>query len=138
MIVEGNKQLQKYAKLPKESLPFLKAVVVWGEPIDPQVASTCTFATHTWETFLELGAAVDSTVITERYNALVPGNCSTLIYTSGTTGPPKAVMISHDNVTWTSTNMSLHYMDLNHTDRVISYLPLSHIAAQVSDIISVG
>jgi long-chain-fatty-acid--CoA ligase ACSBG len=43
-------------------------------------------------------------------------------------------MISHDNLTWTARNIIEHYMDLNHTDRAISYLPLSHIAAQLIDI----
>ena len=49
----------------------------------------------------------------------------------GTTGPPKAVMISHDNITWTTKVLMDNYMDLNHQDRIVSYLPLSHIAAQV-------
>src|SRR3546814_19785856 len=44
-------------------------------------------------------------------------------------------MISHDNLTWTAAvvvHMSFPF--LNETDRVISYLPLSHIAAQLIDI----
>ena len=43
-------------------------------------------------------------------------------------------MISHDNITWTAKNIADHYMDLNHQDRNISYLPLSHIAGQMLDI----
>lgn len=43
-------------------------------------------------------------------------------------------MISHDNLTWTSNNIIDHYMNLNHTDRTVSYLPLSHIAAQLIDV----
>lgn len=46
-------------------------------------------------------------------------------------------MISHDNLTWTASNIIDNYVNLNHEDRVISYLPLSHIAAQLIDIIAV-
>jgi len=62
-----------------------------------------------------------------------PGKCCTLIYTSGTTGPPKAVMISHDNLTWTS-RLVINQLNLGPEDVTISYLPLSHIAAQMLDI----
>merc|ERR1719240_1656045 len=44
-------------------------------------------------------------------------------------------MISHDNATWTGKMLSKHIDGLLQTDRVISYLPLSHIAAQILDVV---
>ncbi|CAM9223463.1 unnamed protein product [Ectocarpus sp. 6 AP-2014] len=41
-------------------------------------------------------------------------------------------MISHDNMTWTAETLTTQY-PLNDTSRVVSYLPLSHIAAQILD-----
>jgi long-chain-fatty-acid--CoA ligase ACSBG len=43
-------------------------------------------------------------------------------------------MISHDNVTWTTKNVFDTLSNVNHTDRIVSYLPLSHIAAQMIDL----
>ncbi len=55
---------------------------------------------------------------------------ATLIYTSGTTGTPKAVMLSHDNLTWTA-QAAAALVGGQSDDQVISYLPLSHIAEQI-------
>jgi long-chain-fatty-acid--CoA ligase ACSBG len=135
VVLEGNKQLAKYADVPKKDLPSLKAFVVYAEDqLDPAVVAKCCAPVYLWSDFLALGAGVPEASLTERFQAIGCGNCSTLIYTSGTTGPPKAVMISHDNVTWMAKNMSENFFDLNYTDRIISYLPLSHIAAQIFDI----
>jgi long-chain-fatty-acid--CoA ligase ACSBG len=65
-----------------------------------------------------------------------PGNCCTLVYTSGTTGMPKGVMISHDNYTWTASYFLREYKIEFGSERVVSYLPLSHVAAQIIDIIA--
>ena len=71
-------------------------------------------------------------------NAAKPGNCCTFIYTSGTTGPPKAVMISHDNYTWVTDAVGKRFgFDTKYrgTGRFISLLPLSHVAAQLIDLV---
>jgi long-chain-fatty-acid--CoA ligase ACSBG len=59
------------------------------------------------------------------------------VYTSGTTGMPKGVMISHDSYTWTKKAMNDVYKRELKNDqmRLVSYLPLSHVAAQFSDIV---
>jgi len=56
---------------------------------------------------------------------------ATLIYTSGTTGPPKAVMLSHANIAAAIASLS-GFIDAYETDRVISYLPLAHIAERMT------
>lgn len=134
VVVDGNKQLEKYALIKPAELPVLKYIVVYGEPIDAKLKRKCKFEVLSWEAFMDMGSEVSDEKIEARQRDIKPGNCSTLIYTSGTTGPPKAVMISHDNVVWTTGVMAEAYIDINHTDRVVSYLPLSHIAAQVIDL----
>jgi long-subunit acyl-CoA synthetase (AMP-forming) len=66
----------------------------------------------------------------ERISAQAPGDVATLIYTSGTTGEPKAVMLTHDNVTWTA-EVGIAALGLRAGDNILSYLPLSHIAEQL-------
>lgn len=71
-------------------------------------------------------------------NAAKPGSCCTFIYTSGTTGTPKAVMISHDNYTWVTDSVGKRFqLDTKHRGklRLLSLLPLSHVAAQLIDLV---
>jgi acyl-CoA synthetase (AMP-forming)/AMP-acid ligase II len=133
--VDGSKQLEKYVGVAKSAMPNLKVLVVYSDAtLDESIVSQVNFPVYLWNDFLALGSSVSDSQLEDRFNSVKPGNCSTLIYTSGTTGQPKAVMVSHDNITWTAKNICENYFDLHHGDRFISYLPLSHIAAQIFDI----
>jgi long-chain acyl-CoA synthetase len=61
-----------------------------------------------------------------------PEDLATMIYTSGTTGPPKGVMLSHYNIVWT---VESYRRTINRDiarRRVVSYLPMAHIAERMS------
>lgn len=130
IVAENKHQLHKILKI-WDRLPHLKAVVQYigelEEGLPPNV--------YTWNQFMEFGKEVPDDVLQQRINDLAPNKCCTLIYTSGTTGNPKGVMLSHDNLLWTAETASRH---VNAGEKVveqcISYLPLSHIAAQELDI----
>jgi long-chain acyl-CoA synthetase len=82
---------------------------------------------------LARGAASEEGPYWARVNALAPDALATLIYTSGTTGEPKGVMLSHRNLVWSATKL-VESLDLGEGERILSYLPLSHIAEQVSSL----
>lgn len=93
-----------------------------------------------WKDFLKVGAAVKDDVILEKMGRQKPGECCCLIYTSGTTGNPKGCMLSHDNLCWESiavTSMTEREKPeaVGPQNRIVSYLPLSHIAGLAFDIL---
>lgn len=55
-----------------------------------------------------------------------PDSLSTIIYTSGTTGIPKGVMLSHKNIL-SNVSALVGLMPLHKKERVISFLPYSHV-----------
>ena len=61
------------------------------------------------------------------WRAVQPDDVLTLIYTSGTTGPPKGVEITHAQMMAELTATSA-LLPAGPGDRVVSYLPLAHIA----------
>jgi long-chain acyl-CoA synthetase len=87
-----------------------------------------------WEQFLARADAIEHEVLDERRSAVREDTAATVIYTSGTTGPPKAVLLTQKNLTFTA-DVAMSLVSLGPSDRLFSYLPLSHIAEQMFSII---
>lgn len=87
-----------------------------------------------WEQLIERGAAHlegDPESVNRSAQAITPDTLATLIYTSGTTGTPKGVMVSQRNVVWTLESLR-RAEDLTLGVRMVSYLPLAHIAERLA------
>lgn len=80
---------------------------------------------------LAQGVRAEQADFDRRWRAVKPDDLATLIYTSGTTGPPKGVMVSHYNVTWTAESL-FRVAPRRPGTRHISYLPLAHIAERMA------
>ena len=136
-MVDSIEQLKKY-EMNFHKLPNIKAIVVYTLDKLPSDVKDKRF--FVWKDFLNLGKDVKDEVIEDKIRRQKPGQCACLIYTSGTTGNPKACMLSHDNMVWTILssfeNLVGPGQKLSPDDRIVSYLPLSHIAGLVFDVLS--
>ena len=125
--VESPEQLEKVLKMRSE-LPALERVIVfegYQQDADGDFVMT-------WDELLAAGKDVEDSTYEEAMAGIEPESLATFVYTSGTTGPPKAVMLTHDNIWWTATHSEQH-IPIGSADnaRALSYLPLSHIAERM-------
>ncbi len=121
-VVENTAQLEKFKAIANQ-LPKLKAIVMMK-------GSDSAEHIHAWSDLPKLAEQAPDQALNERIKAQQPSDICTLIYTSGTTGNPKGVMLSHSNLTWMAQS-SVETYDCNSDERIISYLPMSHIAEQI-------
>jgi long-chain acyl-CoA synthetase len=113
----------------RHRLPHLRRVVVMEGVDNP---SSDGFVIP-WQAALARGQerlAANGSVIDERIAQTNPDDVVTLIYTSGTTGPPKAVMLTNRNIAASADGLA-GIVDVGPDDRVLSYLPLAHIAERM-------
>jgi long-chain acyl-CoA synthetase len=121
LLVENEAQWQKIAAV-RDELPHLRHVVTMkGTAVDDPLVLG-------WDAFMAKGEKERG--IDDRLEALRPDTVTTYIYTSGTTGRPKAVMLTQDNLAWTAAQAS-ELAQAKRSDRLVSYLPLSHVAEQM-------
>jgi long-subunit acyl-CoA synthetase (AMP-forming) len=122
VVVENEAQLAKLLSI-RDDLHDLKVIVL----MEGEVSGRGVIG---WDAFLASGREVDEAELDRRISVQKPGDLATLIYTSGTTGASKAVMLSHQNLTYTAA-ITADTIGVGAEDRFISYLPLSHIAEQI-------
>ncbi len=123
VLVQNREQLDKIL-VKRAELPGVRHIVLMGN--DASDAD----GVMSWDEFIAVGADVADEAVLARMAALGPRDGATLIYTSGTTGPPKAVVLPNEALVYMATTL-IDIIPVGPGDRMISYLPLSHIAEQV-------
>uniref|UniRef100_A0A1I8N9T1 long-chain-fatty-acid--CoA ligase n=1 Tax=Musca domestica TaxID=7370 RepID=A0A1I8N9T1_MUSDO len=135
VVVGDSKQLEKIRSI-RSSVPNLRAVVQLHGPFDFDKDQQ-EDGFYRWPDLFEMqfsSALRDELLLRERQVA--PNDCAELIFTSGTVGLPKGCMISHDGFLYAAKciNRQMKYL-CQGRERVISYLPLNHIAAMLFDML---
>ena len=136
--IQDEKKLAALSKI-KGELKKVKAIVAWE--FDPTEEQKAEFDVPllSWDELMKAGESFNEQALEDVLNDQQPGECCALIYTSGTTGTPKAVMISHDNIIFEASlllNQVAPFGTKFEQERLLSYLPLSHVAGMLLDIIA--
>jgi len=121
-VVENRDSLQRLQAAGGRPAGLRAIVLMDGEATEPGVL--------TWADFLARGDESHDAEVDRRTAAAKADDVATLIYTSGTTGTPKGVMLTQRNLSFIAVKAQ-EILPVGAGDRLISYLPLSHIAEQV-------
>lgn len=136
LVVEDTDQMKKFVGL---NIPSVKLIVYYGnvlrETLDKMEESNKDVKVIKYLNLIRERSDEKS----QKKRKVDPNDIATIIYTSGTTGSPKGAVIKHSNIIDMLNNMILTIhtksnIDMCVSERMISYLPLNHIAAQMMDI----
>lgn len=117
----------------KDKLPHLKTVIQTLPPYAQYMKKEDGF--YRWSELEDMDTDDVEEEYERRLTSIVANESCCLVYTSGTVGKPKGVMLSHDNFTWNAYANTVRLDTIqNGKEVVVSYLPLSHVAAQILDI----
>lgn len=128
LVVEDDAQLQKFSGLDIQNVKL----IVYYSPVSKKLLDKFSVPVISMGSFMSQKENV-------QFPKVKLSGIATLIYTSGTTGAPKGVVITHSNI-MTSLRRTMTLIKTKSSitnigqERMISYLPLNHIAAQMMDI----
>ncbi|TMW44658.1 hypothetical protein DOY81_010262, partial [Sarcophaga bullata] len=132
VVVDDSKQMDKIHAI-KDKLPNLKAAIQIQEPYAPYMKKEDGY--YRWSEIENMNVTDVEDEFKQRLRNIAINECCCLVYTSGTVGMPKGVMLSHDNITY-DVRAILKSLErvVAGSEVLVSYLPLSHVAAQTVDI----
>lgn len=131
IVVEDVSYLERVAKIARQCA-HLKTIILMNGATASQIEGL-PVNVLSWDDFNQQSAATSEEALDARIADIETDDLAGLIYTSGTTGPPKAVGLPHKAVFAISDNAN-NFLGLTDDDRLISYLPLSHIAEKALSI----
>ncbi|SPP82501.1 very long-chain-fatty-acid--CoA ligase bubblegum [Drosophila guanche] len=132
VVVDDAKQMEKIHSI-RDKLPHLKAAVQIQEPYAPYLKKEDGY--YRWSEIESMNVSDVEDQFKTRLENIAINECCCLVYTSGTVGMPKGVMLSHDNISFDCRGIvkSMERVVAG-SESIVSYLPLSHVAAQTVDI----
>jgi long-chain acyl-CoA synthetase len=126
LIAEDQEQVDKTLEVADE-LPGLERIIV----IDPKGLRHYDDPRLTTYAEVEaLGREQDPAAFERAIDDRSPDEIAMIVYTSGTTGPPKGAMLSQTNLAH-AIRMSTSITPGRPDDRLLSYLPLCHVAEKI-------
>lgn len=132
VVVDDSKQMDKIKAI-RHRLPHLKAAIQTQPPYAPYVKREDGY--YRWAELEEMNVDDVKDEFEKRINDVAANETCCLVYTSGTVGNPKGVMLTHDNLTWDAFAIGTRLpCFVPGNEVIVSYLPLSHVAAQLVDI----
>jgi len=120
VVAENQEQYEKLAA-ERKNLPLVEKVILMDE-----VAGRDAAWSIVWKDMLALGEKGDAAEVQKRIDGAKKEDLALLCYTSGTTGDPKGVMLTHGNVDFMAGAVHERFPLKN--ERIMSYLPLCHVA----------
>ncbi|KAM4888899.1 long-chain-fatty-acid--CoA ligase ACSBG2-like isoform 2-T3 [Thomomys bottae] len=117
-VVDNDHQLQKIKQI-QDSLSNLKAIIQYKEELQSTQPNL-----YSWRGFLDLADQISEDRLDKVIDSQKPNQCCALVYSLAVMGPPRAMLLSHDNITWTTaaTVQSLGYKSPPEEQEILGFL----------------